>query len=540
MRLPVLAGLLALLTSTTQAEDTESSIGRWQRWEHSFQVAAETDPETELSVELTGPSGRKYQIDGFWDGGRTWRVRFMPDEIGTWKYRTGSKPAVQGLDGQQGEFQCVANSGDTILLKHGPVRISENGRYLAHADGSPFFWLADTSWNGALLSKKDDWLTYLKDRKEKSFTTIQFVTTQWRTAYTNLEGEVAYTGRDHIQINPTFFRRMDERVDAVNAQGLLAAPVVLWALGDPEYTPGKLPTDQAIRLAKYIVARYGANHVVWLLGGDENYSGQRAEHWKRIGRAVFGDRPHAPVTLHPQGMQWHFDTFADEAWLDLLIYQSGHGDHGPTLAWIHSGPPSKKWKEQPTRPVINSEPPYEDHIAYQSRQRHTAYNVRRAVYWSLLNAPTAGVTYGAHGVWSWQEKPGVPLNHDRTGEAKVWHEAMELPGSTHMKHVADLFTSVQWWRLRPDQSLLATQPGGDDPARFVAAARSEAGDLAVLYLPVGGQVELDAARLKDGLQAEWFNPRTGERTRAEGSQGRRFTAPDDQDWALVLHAAEEK
>ena len=40
-----------------------------------------------------------------------------------------------------------------------------------------------------------------------------------------------------------------------------------------------------------------------------------------------------------------------------------------------------------TRPVINLEPPYEDHFGYQSRKPHSAYSTRRAVYWSLLNAP---------------------------------------------------------------------------------------------------------------------------------------------------------
>ena len=34
---------------------------------------------------------------------------------------------------------------------------------------------------------------------------------------------------------------LDARLDAVNAHGLLAAPVLLWALGDAEHTPGKLP-----------------------------------------------------------------------------------------------------------------------------------------------------------------------------------------------------------------------------------------------------------------------------------------------------------
>lgn len=125
----------------------------------------------------------------------------------------------------------------------------------------------------------------------------------------------------------------------------------------------------------------------------------------------------------------------------------------------------------PPRPVINLEPPYEDHRAYQSRQPHSAYTVRRAVYWSLLTAPTAGVTYGGHGIWSWQTVAGQePRDHGGSGVARTWRQALELPGAAQMTHLVDLVTSLRWWQLRPAERLLARQPGGSDPAKFVAAA----------------------------------------------------------------------
>ena len=45
---------------------------------------AEPTQECELRVTFTGPSGRSRRVLGFWDGGATWRVRFAPDEAGTW------------------------------------------------------------------------------------------------------------------------------------------------------------------------------------------------------------------------------------------------------------------------------------------------------------------------------------------------------------------------------------------------------------------------------------------------------------------------
>jgi hypothetical protein len=361
----------------------------------------------------------------------------------------------------------------------------------------------------------------------KKFTAIQFVTTQWRSAPGNLEGEVAFTGKERIQINPAFFKRMDERIDAVNAKGLLAVPVLLWAIRGEENPGWYLPEDQAILLEKYLVARYGAHHVVWIPAGDTTYREANGEKWRRITRAVFDGTDHAPIVQHPQGMQSYTEFFRHEKWLSIVGYQSGHGDGDAALTWIHSGPIAKEWKLAPARPFINLEPPYEDHIAYQSKQRHTDYTVRRACYWSLLNAPTAGLTYGAHGIWSWETDPKEPLLHKGTGIAKPWKEAMKLPGSEQMKYLHELFASLRWWELRPDPSLIGTQ--AVEPAKFIAASRTVRGNAAVVYLPVGGEVAINATIEK----AEWFNPRTGQWSTAKNEQGK-FQAPDQQDWLLKL------
>ncbi|RMH65228.1 MAG: DUF4038 domain-containing protein [Bacteroidetes bacterium] len=500
----------------------------WGRFEHTFTTAA--GPDTRIAVTFTGPDGTTRTVDAFWDGGTTWRVRFMPDVQGLWRFQADG-PAAQTVSGT---FEAMpAPDAANPFLRHGAVRVSDTGTHFVHADGTPFFWLGDTAWNGALLASEADWQAYLQHRRAQGFTGIQFVATPWRTAYTDAAGQVAYTtGADGLTINPAFFQRLDRYVDAVNEAGLLAAPVLLWALGDPAAmpVPGKLPEAQAITLARYLVARYGGHHVFWFLAGDENYSGERAERWRRIGRGVFGEGHPAPVTLHPQGMQWHVEALRSEPWLDVLVYQSGHGDDANTLRWIHSGPPAQHWASKPIRPLINAEPPYENHLAYQSRRPHTAYTVRRAIYWSLLNAPPAGVTYGGHGLWSWETRPAVPLNHERSGMAPPWHEALAYEGSQDMTHVAELMSTIDWWRLRPAQNLLADQPGRDDPARFVGAARTAARDLALLYLPVGGSVRLSEAA---GTTAYWFDPRTGARHEVEGSR-QTYTAPDDQDWLLVL------
>lgn len=534
---PSLCMSLTFLVAPVSFAGAADTVQLYGRWEHTLTAQGElTSPqEVVLQVRFEGPKGEGRTVDGFWDGGKRFMIRFMPLSVGTWKFETIARPKIKGLDAVSGSFQCQTGSTANVFLKHGPIRVSKSGRYFEHADGTPFFWLADTLWNGALKSDAKDWDRFLDDRVSKKFTGIQFVTTQWRTAYTDSKGQVAYTGFDRIEINPRFYQRLDARVDAVNSKGLLAAPVLLWTLGDRSYTPGQLPESEAIRLARYQVARYGAHHVVWFLPGDGNYFDEHAERWKRIGRKVFDQPGHAPVFLHPQGMQWPFDAFLGEKWVSGFGYQSGHGDDARTLRWIFDGPPARQWHRKPIRPVINLEPPYEAHIAYQSRKPHSAYNVRRAIYWSLLNAPTAGVSYGAHGVWSWETEPAEPLNHGGTGLAQPWHEAMQLDGSRQLRYLAELFGGLTWWTLEPDPKLVTVDFDNNDPYRHVSASRSPSTKEAVVYAPKGGVITLKRDRLKSEFTEEWCDPRTGKRSRAKPSGGARYSTPTAQDWVLVIH-----
>lgn len=539
--------LLGLVCPPLPAQEAATGPARlvpWGgRWEEHFEAATEVDHPSDLVFWLTlsTPGGRRQRVFGFWDGQRAWRVRFLPTEEGTWQYTTHSEPPREGLHGRQGQFICrrpASEEQQASALPRGPLRVRPGATCLERADGTPFFWLGDTAWNGPLLASAEDWETYLRDRRAKRFSVIQFVLiAPWRTAHTDAEGQAAYQLEgNRLTINPRFFQRMDQRIEAIQRHGLVSAAVLLWTLGRKEVSPGQLPDDLAIRLARYAVARYQAHDVVWLLAGDENFQQERGQRWAAIGRAVFPeDMPRAPVTLHPQGMQWHFEPLRNEKWLDFLGYQSGHGDDGRTLAWIHSGPVSRAWSQEPVKPVLNLEPPYEGHLGYQSRQPHSDYSVRRACYWSLMATPVAGLTYGSHGIWSWQIEAGVPQDHARTGVAPPWHEAMQRPGSQQMAYIASLFTSLRWTALRPAQELLTRQPHPEDPARFVSVVATPERDQVLIYLPVGGTVELDAARVGAVLsKARWFDPRRGTFQPGTAQAGGRFMAPDEQDWVLVL------
>ncbi|MFP4248864.1 MAG: DUF4038 domain-containing protein [Armatimonadota bacterium] len=514
--------LLAIVPGRCDVMDT---VSQWSVWEGELagEVAHASLPsDVTVSVRLTAPSGQDHRIDAFWDGGSSWRARFAPGEIGRWRW-TSRCDADAGPDGASGEFECVG-AGDGPL-SGGPLRVAEDRRHFEHADGTAFFWLADTAWNGALRGDESDWAEYLSLRREQGFTAVQFVTTQWR----GWPEAGVFDDAVGLDVNVAAFQHLDRMLAAVNAQGLVAAPVMLWTLTESD--PGQtLSEENAIALCRYMVARWGAYNVVWLLGGDGRYQ-DVVERWNRIGRAVFGDESDRLVSMHPCGTSWVGEWFGDEPWFDFLGYQSGHGLPEKTSRWITQGPPAQKWRDL-ALPIVNLEPNYEGFPAYGSDHRISALDVRRAAWLSLLSTPTAGVSYGTNPIWVWGEETGDAPGHSGLKDIPPWRVGLETEGIAGMSALRSILSDVEWWRLRPAQEMLAEQPGEADSREWIAVAATEARDLTVAYAPGGGEVILTSQRRSSG-RAVWRDPRDGSSAPAEGEDGR-FIAPDDRDWVLVI------
>lgn len=523
----------------TSAAVPHSPVHQWGRWEQQF--VSEKDwgnpvQEVEVSVELTAPSGIRQQVLGFWDGGRTWRVRFSPSESGVWTYATACSDVTDaGLHGQTGSFTVSPYSGDNPVYRHGQIEVAPAGRHLQHADGTPFFFLADTCWNGPHLSTPDEWDVYLVDRAAKRFNAVLFTAPHFRGLAENADGRTAFTGRERIAIDPAFFQRLDGSVDAINARGLLAVPLLLHGGKDTERNTGYyLPEDQAILLTRYMIARYNGHHVLWDLVAEAEFHGGGAPYWKRVARAVFANGRQHPVTLHPHGMDWALYHFFEEPWMDVAGYQSAHGDNEAYLRWIPEGPPSTSWRLKPARPFINLEPPYEGHVATHSGQPFDTATVRRHTFWSLLASPIAGVAYGGHGVWGWDDGTGTPFAHEHTGPSPSWREALDLPGATSMRHIAELMDTLPWTTFMPAPELLAEQPGYEDARHTVVASRGESGRLGVVYVPRGSRLRLALDPMAPLPRAAWFDPRTGERISTSVPSDGTIGTPDGEDWVLLL------
>lgn len=535
---------LGLMTAL-QAEGDVYRFGRFEQMLTAAHEYANPLQDVRIDIEFSGPGNIKDEVRAFWDGGKNWKVRYTPEETGTYTWKAKSSDASdKTLNAQTGKFTVAKYSGSNPLYQAGEPRLSFDRHYLVQQGGKPWFFLSDTAWNGALLSTDEEWTRYLADRAAKKFTAVQFVMTQWRAGAKDENGQVAFTGTNPIKINPAFFQRMDRKITAVNDAGLVAVPVMLWALSSPaKESPGdSLPVDQAKLLAEYMAARYAGHRVIWVLGGDGDYTGRNAERWRSIGQAVFPEgRKRHLVGMHPRGMQDPWANFAREGWLDIFFYQSGHGDNPQKWQWNATKGPAADWRTEPFHPVIDAEPNYEGHLNYQTKQPITDVQVRRAAYYSVLAGPPAGVSYGAHGIWFWARKAEEPLNHAGTGLAKPWQECLNYPGAQQMKVLHDIFSSIEWWRLRPERYLLRDDTFNEKTFEdYMMAALTEKGDLGMIYLPKNPQVHLNLSRFEGSgrtVRGTWVDPRTGKRSEA-GKWGKdeqpTVKTPAPGDWVLIL------
>jgi hypothetical protein len=155
--------------------------------------------------------------------------------------------------------------------------------------------------------------------------------------------------------------------------------------------------------------------------------------------------------------------------------------------------------------------------------------------WTLCDVLNPGGyhTYGNTSIWNF----GIESYYSK----KPRKQALTDPGAVHVSIAARLLKSLPWWRLTPDQSLLASGVASD--AGLNVAARSDDGSCVVIYLAEARRVSIRMAKLSGGpMRATWIEPKSGVRTPAGTypNTGEQSFAPPDgwEDAVLLLEAGD--
>jgi hypothetical protein len=418
-----------------------------------------------LDVVFRTPAGRSLRVPAFWAGGRSWKVRYASGEVGIHCYRAECRPAtIAGLHGAEGSVEVTPYVGENPLFGHGPIRVADDRRHLAHADGTPFFWLGDTWWMGLShrLRFPDDFARLAADRKAKGFTVIQIVA----GLYPDMPpfdprgaNEAGFPWeKDYTRIRPEYFDAADKKLRYLVDQGLSPCVVGMWG-----YFLPWMGVDKAQKHWRYLIARYGAWPVTWCVAGEANLpwylakgfpfdDREQVRGWTEVLSYVRETDPfRRPLTIHPTAINQYTARHAtdDPALLDFDMLQTPHGER--EAAYVTLKAVRDSYNAKPTMPVLDGEASYEQLLG------RIPAEWTRAMFWIGLTGGAAGHTYGANGIWQVNRKgdPHGASPHGGNYGTIPWDEAMNLPGSSQVAAGKRLLENYPWHRFEPHPEWVA-------------------------------------------------------------------------------------
>ena len=518
------------------------------QYENPYTEGLPSDGPPLVQARFHGVSGEcaglNYTVHGFWNGGRTWCIRFAPPAPGVWRYETTSPdPALTRRTGRFSVLPWNEHQTQTNPTRRGFIRVHSNspraGRYFEYADGTPFLWIGDTWWNWTKREiRLESFRRLVDDRAEKGFTVGQlFVAGNgWSRSISLLDETFTHPDIPQLQ-------RVDSMITYANSRGITVWVHGWWTREDMNERIGP---ENIRRWWRYLVDRLSAYNVMWVLAGEYNmydYGGMGLEFWQDLGRRIEAEDPYQRViSAHPtppgwaggaDAPQWSTgEVLHGEPWLDYNQSQVGHG------RWRNEMIPrvvASDYQRKPAKPVVVTEPWYEFIRGYASAQ-----DIRFGA-WSAILSGAAGHSYGGGHVWK-AHVPESPAGEDAWPmEMDFDTNTLDYPGAQSMGILSHFLSRIDWWSLEPHPELVS-----EYPAPYCAAVP---GREYLVYLRYGGTLKLSvqAAGKDRQFTVQWLNPGTGDLSKGGTVTGggiQTFTAPggfpahlDFQDWVLFLRAA---
>jgi hypothetical protein len=536
-------------------------VQQWQTVEivlTSSVTYADPFQDVDVTATFTSPGNKEVSRPAFWDGGRTWKVRFAPPQTGLWTMTTSASDIKNGgLHHVTKTVRCDSYSGNLDIYKHGFLKVSGNGRYMTYADGTPFFYLGDTHW---ILSHErfstsnapgvaSQFKFTVDKRVEQGFTVFQSEAGwQARSAQIRITDEANADEEADADFKHGFtradlagFANLDRKFKYIADQGLVHANAEICWVGDPAGFP-ILTEALMARLAKYWVARYGAYPVIWTIAQeiDKNFYGAydatTIKKWFAAAQSIAdNDAYHHPVMPHMENTD---HTTASNSWWSGKPFHSGWA-----LQWqgelTDVDTAEGFWKASPVKPSVLYESAY-DHFWTDSRGALGA--AYKAFQYGMY-----GYGYGANGIWNdLYSKPGVSGDYGTAYEMPAhyfwWRDGVDLHTGDQLKYFKRFYTSHEWWKLVPRFND-HTWGSFADASRSLLS--SDGQDTFVVFFFGGGRSTGTLNSMEDHSTylAQWFNPRDGQYLNIstfiqKGSQWVIPERPSAEDWVLLVRSSD--
>jgi len=506
----------------------------------------------------TAAGNQRWHIEGFCDAadGSVFRVRFMPPAPGDYSYAVEYR---QGWTKRTSAGTFHVTDG----RRRGPVRVDPQNRWHFiwegtgehyFFNGTTAFWLIGwrddsiiqssierlhqlkinrirvtiagrTNWSyGEPVMAGPNWTPFIAPWPVGSGQRFLHFLGRFGQRYgmglargmfdtlgnTGFVDDIYHPGFDYTRFDVSYWRKLDRALRFARDRDVIISLVL--DMKDSRVHPAAGSTDE-YRFIRYAIARFAAfSNITWDLGDDlDLYRDDRWTH--QTGTLIKQWDPYRHLaTSHPVD-NVHQDRISD--WFDFTSFQEwSRQQHAFMLR-------EREQQKQLGRiiPQINEEYGYEDHYPlWSSGPGSESADVLRRTAWDIVMAggyQTTGET-ARRGTNIWPDSGGGWVN-GRGDDTMTM-----LQGYAHM---ADFFTSFDWWRTEPHDELV-------NNGNYCVALPA---DLHAIYLPRGGRVTV---HLQPGRYAAvWFNPLTGRWIVLAPASGPDWTSPatpDDNDWALLL------
>jgi len=329
-----------------------------------------------------------------------------------------------------------------------------------------------------------------------------------------------------------YWRYADAVMDEVTKRGFFVIMSDLWYGYGKGLRMHHVTPESARTYGHFLGRRYARfQNLMWMHCGDRNPDQRLADSANELALAIRQEAPHHLHTAHMEHEFSSADFFDREAWLDVNMAYT----YGASYLQVTK----EHQRKDPIRPVILGETGYEDEpnaieLLPDAKKGDlwTPYRIRRNAYWAIFSG-ACGYCAGTR-LWRYESN---------------WRDVLNCGSSRQAPLLRRLLESRPWWQLTPDakHELVTAGFGQWKQADHVAAAVADEGTLAVVYLPGSGTIQVALDRLRGPVQAEWFDPTSGQFQSVEGSpfdnkDKRDFASPGkngagDDDWALLLQTS---
>jgi len=394
--------------------------------------------------------------------------------------------------------------------ENGKLKVSENGRYLQHENGTPFFWMGETGWLLPERLDRNEASYYLNGCRKAGYNVVQVQTINGVPAI-NFYGQYSHPdGFNFKDINKKgvygYWDHMDYIIKKAEQNGIYIGMVCIWG---NLVKAGLMSVKEAEAYGKFLAERYkDSPNIIWIMGGDVK-GDINPDQWNTMARTIKSIDKNHLMTYHPFGRTSSIYWYHNAEWLDFNMFQSGHrrydqtrgdGDNTAEAAiaednwrYVEAG-----WAKTPAKPILDAEPSYEDipqGLHDLKEPRWQAPDVRRYAYWAVF-AGAFGHTYGHNSIMQMIKT----ANDGGYGAEKTWFDGMKDPGFNQMQYLKNLMLTFPFFERVPDQSIIADGNG----TRYDRVIATRGNDYLLVYNYTNRPMQLDLSKISGAKKNVWW------------------------------------